>query len=184
MADLPLPVPITLDLGIDALVFVFGLAISVVAGLFLGLGPAFQATRLDIAATLKDESAGSGSSRRRVSLRNGLVAAQVAVCLVLLIGAGLFLRSLQQAQAVDPGFGRDPAALLAVALSPNRYSEDEGRLFMRRRLDRIEQIPGVQSVGTTRECGPGGEALARGRCHRPQNTPRGCPRPDGRGCGA
>jgi predicted permease len=148
-ADLPLPIPITLDLGMDASVLAFGLAVSVVAGLFLGLVPAFQSTRLDIAPTLKDESAGSGSSRRRLNLRNGLVAAQVAVCLVLLVSAGLFLRSLQEAQSVDPGFGRDPAALLTVAMSPNRYSEDEGRIFMRQLLDRIEQIPGVQSVGIT-----------------------------------
>jgi len=148
-ADLPLPVPITLDLSVDLSVIVFSLAISVAAGFFLGLVPAFQSTRLDIAPTLKDESAGSGSSRRRLSLRNGLVAAQVAICLVLLIGAGLFLRSLQQAQLVDPGFGKEPAALLAVAVSSKQHSENEGRLVMRRLLDRIEQIPGVQSVGIT-----------------------------------
>jgi putative ABC transport system permease protein len=148
-ADLPLPIPITLDLGVDASVLVFSLAISAVAGLFLGLIPAIQSTHLDIAPTLKDESAGSGSSRRRLSLRNGLVAVQVAVCLILLIGAGLFLRSLQQARSIDPGFGKDPAAIVSVALSAKRYSEDEGRIFMRRMLDRIEQIPGVQSVGIT-----------------------------------
>jgi predicted permease len=148
-ADLPLPIPLTLDVGVDASVLVFSLAISVAAGLVLGLIPAFQSTRLDIAPTLKAESAGSGSSRHRLSLRNGLVAAQVAVCLMLLIGAGLFLRSFQHAQAVDPGFGKDPAAMLTVALSSKRYSEDEGRLFMRRLLDRIEQIPGVQRVGIT-----------------------------------
>jgi putative ABC transport system permease protein len=148
-ADLPLPIPLTLDLGIDASVLVFSLVVSVVAGLFLGLIPAVQSTHLDIAPTLKDESAGSGSSRRRLSLRNGLVAAQVAVCLVLLISAGLFLRSLQEAQSVDPGFGRDPAAMLTVALAPKRYSEEEGRLFMRQLLDRIEQLPGVRSVGIT-----------------------------------
>lgn len=148
-AELPLPVPLTLDLSIDRAVLVFSLAISTGAGLFLGLVPAFQSTRLGITTSLKDESAGSGSSRRRLSLRNGLVTGQVAVCLVLLIGAGLFLRSLLQAQSVDPGFGRDPAALLGVALPSKRYSEGEGRIFMRRLLDRMQQIPGVQSVGIT-----------------------------------
>jgi predicted permease len=149
-ADLPLPVPVTLDLSIDGSVLVFSLVVSVAAGLVLGLVPAAQGTRVDIATALQDEGAGGGtSSRRRVSLRNGLVGAQVAVCVVLLVGAGLFLRSLQQAQSVDPGFGRDPAALLAVGLSPKRYSEDAGRLVMRRLLDRIEQIPGVRSVGLT-----------------------------------
>ena len=148
-ADLPLPVPITLDLGVDAAVAVFSIVVSVAAGLFLGLVPAVQGTRLDIATTLKDESAGSGSSRRRLSLRNGLVTAQVAVCLVLLIGAGIFLRSLQKAQSVDPGFGKDPAALLTVALTSNRYPEDEGRALMRQLLERVQQIPGVQGAGLT-----------------------------------
>jgi predicted permease len=148
-ADLPLPVPITLDLGVDASVAVFSIVISVAAGLFLGFVPAVQSTRLDIAPTLKDEGAGSGSSRRRLTFRNGLVTAQVAVCLVLLIGAGLFLRSLQQAQAVDPGFGKEPAALLTVALTSNRYPEDGGRALMRQLLERTQQIPGVQSVGLT-----------------------------------
>jgi len=148
-ADLPLPIPVTLDLGIDGLVVLFGLAISVGAGLLLGLIPALQSTRLHIAPTLKDESAGGGSSRRHLNLRNGLVAAQVAVCMVLLIGAGLFLRSLQRAQAVDPGFGEDPAAMVAVAMSPSRYGPEEGRLLMGRLLERIEQLPGVQSVGIT-----------------------------------
>ena len=148
-AELPLPIPIHLDLSIDTTVLTFGFVTSVVAGLFLGLIPAVQSTHLDIAPTLKDESAGSGSSRRRLSLRNGLVAAQVAVCLVLLIGAGLFLRSLQNAQTTDPGFGSDPAAMISVAMSTKKYSDDEGRLLMRRMLNRIEQIPGVESVGIT-----------------------------------
>ena len=82
-------------------------------------------------------------------MRNGLVTAQVAVCLVLLIGAGLFLRSLQHAQTTDPGFGNDPAAMVSVALSTKKYSEEEGRLFMRRMIGRFEQIPGVQDVGLT-----------------------------------
>ncbi len=148
-ADLPLPVPVTLDLSVDASVVTFSLAISVFAGIFLGLIPAVHSTRLEIAPALKDDGSRGGPSRRRVNLRNALVAAQVAVCLVLLIGAGLFLRSLQRAVSVDPGFGRDPAALLSVALSSKRYSEDEGRIFMRRLLDRIERIPGVRSVGIT-----------------------------------
>jgi len=147
--DLPLPLPIALDLGVDGSVLLFSLAVSIVAGLFLGLIPALQSTHLELAPTLKSEGAGSGTSRRRLSLRNVLVASQVAVCLVLLIGAGLFLRSLQQAQSVDPGFGSNPSAMLAVALSSYRYSPDEGRVFMRLLLDRMGQIPGVGEVGLT-----------------------------------
>ncbi len=147
-AELP-SIPIQVDLSIDATVLAFGFVASVVAGLFLGLIPAVQSTHLDIAPTLKDESAGGGSSRRRLSLRNGLVAVQVAVCLVLLISAGLFLRSLQNAHSIDPGFGSEPAAMISVAMSTEKYSDEEGRLFMERMIDRIEQIPGVESVGIT-----------------------------------
>jgi putative ABC transport system permease protein len=74
---------------------------------------------------------------------------QVAVSFLLLIGAGLFLRSFQATQAVDPGFGHEPAAMLLMAVPTTRYSEEEGRLFLRSYYERIEQIPGVQAVGLT-----------------------------------
>jgi len=82
-----------------------------------------------------------------VTLRNSLVVAQVALSLVLLVAAGLFLRSLQATQAVDPGFGRDPAGLLSVVVPSNRYGEEEGRLFMQRLVERMRQLPGVDAVG-------------------------------------
>jgi len=146
-ANLPVPIPITLDLGIDLRVLTFSLLLSLAVGLILGLFPAVQGTRLEVAATLKDESAASGMSRRRLGLRNGLVIAQIAASLVLIVVAGLFLRSLQQVQAVDPGFGRDPAAILTIALSSKRYPAEEGRIFLRTLLERIRQIPGVNAAG-------------------------------------
>ena len=147
-ADLPLPIPIDLDLSLDTTVLGFSLLISVVAGTLFGLAPALQATKPDVASTLKDETAGGGQSSR-LSLRNTLIVVQVAVSFMLLIGAGLFLRSFQATQAVDPGFGYEPTALLTVAVPTNRYSEDEGRLFMRSYIERVEQISGVQAVGLT-----------------------------------
>lgn len=148
-ANLPVPIPITLDLGIDVRVLTFTLLLSLAVGFILGLFPAVQGTRLEVAATLKDESAGSGMSRRRLGLRNGLVTAQIAASLVLIVVAGLFLRSLQQAKAVDPGFGRDPAGILTIAVSAKRYSADESRIFVRDLLERFRQIPGVKAVGLT-----------------------------------
>jgi predicted permease len=145
-ADLPLPIPVSLDLGLDAKVLGFCFVISVAAGLLFGLAPALKATRSDVAGTLKSETAGAGHAGR-LSLRNGLVVVQVAVSFLLLVGAGLFLRTFIATQAVDPGFGRDPAALLSMAVPANRYSEEEGRVFVRTLFERIEQIAGVQSVG-------------------------------------
>ncbi len=145
-ADLPLPVPITLDLGLDGMVLGFNLLVSLLAGLVLGLAPAIQSTKPDVATTLKDESAGGGQ-RGRSTLRNVLVVAQVAASLVLLVGAGLFLRSFQQVQSVDPGFGREPTAIMTFLVPENRFSEEEGRVFTRTLEERFEQLPGVEAVG-------------------------------------
>ena len=147
-ADLPLPLPITLDLSPDLNVLGFSLAVSVLAGLFLGLAPALQTTNPDMSSTIKDESAGVGRSGG-FTLRNILVVAQVATSLVLLVGAGLFLRSLQRILTVDPGFGRDPAAILTLIVPSTRYSEEEGRLFTQRMLARFREILGVEAAGVT-----------------------------------
>ena len=72
---------------------------------------------------------------------------KVAVSLVLLVGAGLFLRSFEQVQSVDPGFGRDPSAILTIMVPTTRFTEEEGRVFTRTLLSRFREIPGVQSVG-------------------------------------
>ena len=147
-ADLPLPLPISLDLRLDATVLGFGLALSLAAGLLLGLLPALQTTRPDISATIKDESAGVGRSGR-FTLRNALVVVQVATSLVLLVGAGLFLRSLQRVQTVDPGFGREPAGILSVLVPSTRYSEAEAAGLVERLEERFRGLPGVRAVGTT-----------------------------------
>jgi predicted permease len=144
--DLPLPVPVTFDLGLDWQVLAFTLGISVVAGALLGLVPALQSTRPDLATTLKSESAGGGQPGQ-LRWRNALVITQMTVSLVLLVGAGLFLRSFQEVQAADPGFGREPTAIMTVMVPATRYTVDEGRVYTRRLLDRFRQLPGVESIG-------------------------------------
>ena len=147
-ADLPLPFPITLDLSLDGTVLGFSLLLTAGAGVFFGLVPALQATNPDVAPTLKDE--GTGAQRRRgPTLRGALVMTQVAVSLMLLIGAGLFLRSLQARTAVDPGFGYEPAAVISVQAPLARYTRDEARVFFRSLLDEISAVPGVTAVGMT-----------------------------------
>ena len=149
-ADIPLPLPITLDLRLDGTVLGFSLAASIVAGLLFGLVPALQATNTDIATALKDESAGIGrSGRGRFTLRNTLVVAQMTGSLVLLVCAGLFIRNLNATQAVDPGFGYQPAAMLSLAMPDRRYNAEEARAFQRVMFDRFAQIPGVTTVGLT-----------------------------------
>jgi predicted permease len=147
-ADLPLPFPITLDLAVDGRVLAFTAAVSLAAGILFGLAPALQGTRQDVSSTLRDESAGGGRARGTV-LRNTLVAAQVAVCVVLLTTAGLFLRSLDASRKVDPGFGHEPAGILTVGLPQTRYTDEELRVFLDELEARIAALPGVRSVGYT-----------------------------------
>ena len=142
-ADLQLP--FTLDLGLDGIVLAFTLGISVLAGTLLGLIPALQSTRPDVATTLKAETAGGGQ-RGAMRCRHALVVAQLTVALVILVGAGLVLRSFQQVQTVDPGFGRDPSAILTVRVPPGLAAE-QGRQYTRRLIDRIRELPGVDAAG-------------------------------------
>lgn len=144
-ADLPLPFPITLDLSLDGTVLGFSLIVTLAAGFVFGMVPALQATNADVAPTLKDES--TGGPPKKATLRSVLVVTQVAVSLVLLVGAGLFLRSLQARMAVDPGFGYDPAAILTVQAVPDRYTEERARVFYRTFLEEAAALPGVTAVG-------------------------------------
>jgi predicted permease len=146
--DLPLPIPVTLDLRLDWSVLLFTLAISLAAGLVLGLAPTLHANRTDLASTLKDDSAGGGQ-RGRTRLRDALVVAQVAVSTLLLVGAGLFLRNFQRLQAVDPGFGHEPSAVVSLLIPSDRYDREAATRLTRSIVERVGALPGVEAVGLT-----------------------------------
>jgi putative ABC transport system permease protein len=147
-ADLPIPIPITLDLSLDRTVLGFSVLVSLVAGVAFGLVPALQSTNPDLAPTLRDETAGGGRAKG-AALRNLLVAGQVAVSVVLLVGAGLFLRSLDASRRIDPGFGHDPTGILQLATPADRYSEEETRGYLAELEARLRAMPGVVAVGLT-----------------------------------
>ncbi|HKE86672.1 MAG TPA: ABC transporter permease [Vicinamibacterales bacterium] len=154
-ADLHLPYGIGLDvLGLDPgpnwNVLTFAAGISVLAGALLGLVPALQSTRPDVAATLKTDNATVGAVGP-LRWRNALVIAQITVSLVLLVGAGLFLRSWQQMLGVDPGFGRPPSAILSIFLPTSKFTADEARRQTRLLLERFGALPGVEAVGVTND---------------------------------
>ena len=150
-ADLPLPVPIEIDLSLDWNVLAFTLGLSVGAGALLGLVPALQSTHHDLASTLKSETAGGGQPGQ-LRWRNALIVTQLTVSLVLLVGAGLFLRSFQEVQAVDIGFGREPTALMTFMVPITRFTDDEGRLYTERLLERFRQLPGVRRSASSTAC--------------------------------
>jgi predicted permease len=112
------------------------------------MAPVLQNRRWDMAATIRAEDAGGGQGGK-LRLRNALVVSQVAISLFLLLGAGLFARSMARLAAVDPGFGASPTALLDVVISGTRYGEQEGRELARRIVDRVGELPGVETVGLT-----------------------------------
>ncbi len=136
--------PMTISAMPDGRILLFNLAVSLAAGLLFGLAPALQATKPRIAATLKDQ-AGSVSSGPSVRFRKVLVTAQVTLSLLLLIAAGLFVRSLRNLKDLDPGFRT--ANLLTFAVSPplNGYTPERSREFYRRLKEALDTMPGVES---------------------------------------
>jgi predicted permease len=135
-----------IDLHPDTRVLLFTLAVSLATGIVFGLAPAIQASRPDLVVELKEKTSAPAGSSRLFSLRNVLVAAQVALSLVALVGAGLFLRSLQHAQQIAPGFDADHLAVLSFDLGAQGYTEERGRQFQQRVLERAASVPGVQSA--------------------------------------
>jgi putative ABC transport system permease protein len=144
----PLPVPIALDLTLSSRVLLFTLVVSVATGIVFGLAPALQASGSSLVPALKSDAA-PALGRRSWTLRNALVVVQVALSLVLLIGAGLLLRSAANAQAIDPGFETEGVVMLSTHLGLHGYSEPEGRAFFERAVERIASIPGVEAASLT-----------------------------------
>jgi len=140
----------TLDYRLDGRVLAFTFALSLATGVIFGLAPALQASRPDLVPALKDEASAAVQGRRRFNLRNALVVAQVALSLVLLIGAGLFLRSLNNAQAIDPGFTADKILDAQLNINLLRYTKAQGQQFYGQVIERIEALPGVESASLAR----------------------------------
>ena len=146
----PLPVTIQLDLSPDARVLAFVVIIAIVTGVIFGLIPALRASRPDLIPALKAETVKAGLGGRRFGLRNVLVVTQVTVSFVLLIVAGLFLRSLRNATSMDTGFDSDNLALASADLSLHSYSEARGRAFYSDLEERVRALPGVRSTSLAR----------------------------------
>jgi predicted permease len=140
--DAPQPVSTAPDLRILAFTF----AVSTLTGILFGLAPALQSTRPDLAPTLKDQ-AGSVLGGAQARFRKALVATQVAVSLLLLIGAGLFTRTVNNLFAVDVGFATERLISLGVDPSLNGYPPERSRLFARQLLERLNASPGIDAAG-------------------------------------
>jgi predicted permease len=147
LAASPRPLPGSPDAALHPAVLAFTVLISVATGLAFGLVPALAVVRGEAAPLLRDEGTRTSASRQTNRLRGALVAAETALAVVLLVGAGLLVKSFMRLQAVDPGFS--PAGVLTarVALPHTRYADDASRvLFWERLLDRVRATPGVAAA--------------------------------------
>jgi predicted permease len=135
-----------LDLSMDYRVFLFTLAISIVTGVLLGALPALKGSKPDLADTLKEGSRQNTQGFHRTPLGKVLVVAEVALAVVALVGAGLFVRSMQQALAVDPGFESEQLFVVAMNTTPREYTPEQGRQFYSRVLERATGVAGVEAA--------------------------------------
>ena len=142
----PARMPRAAEIGIDLPILAFNLALSIIAGLALGLAPAIQGSR-GIARTLSGMGRGNTGGRRSTRARAVLVAAEVGLSLVLLVGAGLLLRTLQRLQATDPGFRADHLLSVQLSLPKSRYGRPEAiSRFAEQVTARLSSLPGVDEV--------------------------------------
>lgn len=145
----PSELPIYLNPTVDATVVWFTAGVAIATVLLFALAPALQSAPADVATTLRDSGA-AGRAFGRHRLRRGLVAAQVALSIALLVGAGLCLRSLNQAARMTPGFQADGVVVGWLDLFSAGYTANEGRAYYARVLDRVRALPGVESVSLSR----------------------------------
>ena len=153
---LPSNFPRTSNIHLDGPALIFTALASVATGLVFGLVPAFQASRTHLNESLKEGERGAeGFGRNR--LRGVLVASEIALALILLVGTGLVLRSFVRLQAVDPGFKPDHVLTAEISLPEAQYPDTQKAAFFSQLLDRVRTLPGVLSAGAIGHLPLGGE---------------------------
>jgi predicted permease len=142
--QLAAPQRLFFNIEVDGLVIGFAVAVACASALVFGFVPALQSSRVDLVSAINEDASPRGASRGR--LRAGLVVAQVAVSLLLLVGAGLATRSVEAARRADPGFDASHVTALSVDVKQNGYDESHGRVFYRKLLDDARGDAGVESA--------------------------------------
>jgi putative ABC transport system permease protein len=167
-------VPQVITVGLDPWVLTFTLVVSVVTGLVFGIVPALRTANMDLRETLNEGSRGSTSGPGQHRLRGILVATEIALATLLLVGSGLLLRSFSRLQDLAPGFRADHLLVADIPLSQNAYAKPEQRYeFFDRLVDRAMSLPGVSSAGaaTFLPVSGGGSIIHFNIQGRPPKTP-------------
>ena len=159
--SLPLPVPVALDLTPDARVLTFTLAVTILTGVVFGLAPALRASRADVVTALKVDTPALQLGGRRFSLQGALVVGQVALSLLLVVGALLFMQTLRAAASIDPGFRVDHMLMADIAPRPGTEERTNSQQVALAVRDRVAALPGVTAVSWANSVPLGLEASRR-----------------------
>jgi putative ABC transport system permease protein len=152
------------EIGIDWRVFLFAFGVTIVAGLLFGLVPALQMSRPDLNETLKESGrqGSPGGTRKRAG--GFLIVSEIALSFILLVSAGLLIKSFINFRRIDPGFTPDNVLALRLAVtSPNHNSNEKRAQLYRQLVDRVKAVPGVESVGAILSLPLGGDTFNLGR---------------------
>jgi predicted permease len=145
----PLPIPVVLDPPIDGAVMVFAIALTAISALAFGLAPALHASGASVVQALKAAAPSISTSRNPARLRQALVVAQLSASIVLLVSASLFMRALQHAYTIDPGFSTRAGLAATIDLTPGGYDAPRGRAFFTDLLARVREVRGVDAASLT-----------------------------------
>ncbi len=158
----PGALPLSLTFGMDARVLLFAFGVSSVTGILCGVVPAIVASRPMMGQALRGSGGSAGDVGRRFDLKKIFVVAEVALSLLLLVAAGLFVRSLQSARSIDPGLDVDKLVSTPLSINLLRYTSAQGRTFYQQVVERAERIPGVEAASVARVAvlGGGGRVLS------------------------
>ncbi len=170
MSMLPEGAPRLEQIGIDYRVLTFAFGISALTGILFGIVPALQASKLDVTSALK-EGGRTGEGHRRTSARSLLLIGEVALSLVLLVGAGLLIKSFVRLREVRPGFNAHNVLVATIALPYPKYQYAQFEEFFRQLKDRLEAAPGVQAAGGGINLPLNASGYAIGRGFIPEGRP-------------
>ena len=170
MSMLPESAPRFEHIGIDYRVLAFALGVSALTGVLFGIVPALQASKLDVTSALK-EGGRSGEGHRRTSARSLLLIGEVALSLMLLVGAGLLIKSFLRLQEIRPGFNAHNVLIANLALPYPKYGNQQFEEFFRQLKERLEAAPGVQAAGGSMNLPLNASGYAIGRGFIPEGRP-------------
>jgi putative ABC transport system permease protein len=155
----------------DSRVLLFTLGLAVITGLVFGLAPALQASRVDLSGGLKEGGRGSGGSQNK-RLRSVMMVSEIALSFMLLVGAGLLIKSFMKLRDVSPGFNSDSVLTMRISMPSAKYPKGEPRVQMlRQTLERLKAVPGVQSSGAVLSLPLGGDTFNVGRAYIREGRP-------------